>query len=138
MKKIFWTCFAGVFVTALLSIIFFIEISRPSLHILKSWEQPPSVRYNSFDPYYLHIVEDTLDFGHVPYSVKRRYFIYVGKEAKNLTHGHVKDYSFDPEIEGMEKFLNRSNVSWDENGVTFTEPDGHRLFIPKDSFLGAR
>jgi len=36
------------------------------------------------------------------------------------------------------KNLNQCRVEWENDGVWFIEPDGHKLFFPKSSFLGER
>jgi len=82
-------------VTVLLTSLLFIWLQRPSLKIVKSWKQPESINYKSFDPYFVNGVEDNIYLGHLPFSLSRNYFVYVGKESNDVTYGHLKKYSFE-------------------------------------------
>jgi hypothetical protein len=35
-------------------------------------------------------------------------------------------------------YAKRAVVTWSDAGVTFEEPSGHRLFIPKAAYAGGR
>lgn len=96
-----------------------------------------AVDYKSSGPYYFHIVEDNLDFGHIPFTLPRNYFLYVGKDQNEIRHGHVKNYSFEYHND-IDQYLEKCSVEWTPEGVTFTEPGGHVFFMPKDSFIGGR
>lgn len=124
---------ASIFFT----VILFVWLQRPSFKVIKSWEQPDSINYNSFDPYFFNVVQDNVDLGHLPFSAPRNYFIYIGKESNEITYGHIKNYSFEYN-QNIFEYLNRCTVRWNEDGVLFQEPSGHRLFIPKNSFIGGR
>jgi len=115
----------------------FLWLQRPSLRVLKSWQQAVEINYKSHDPYFLNVVEDNWDLGHIPFSMKRNYFIYVGKEKIKITYGHVKNYSFEYH-QDIQKYLETCQVAWTSDGVTFIEPSGHKLFIPVGSFSGGR
>jgi len=127
--------------TAGISIIFtsllFIWIQKPSLKVVKSWKQAEIVNYNSFGPYFINIVEDNIYLGNLPFTVSRNYFIYVGTESSVVTHGHIKRYSFEYN-QNISRYLDECRVHWTMEGVTFKEPGGHTLFIPRDSFTGGR
>lgn len=125
------------FLSVFLSSLFFIWLERPSLKVMKSWKQSETVNYNSFDPYYFNVVEDNFDFGHVPFTISRNYFIYVGMESNEVTYGHIKNYSFEYNND-INQYLKECSVVWSPKGVTFSEPSGHVFFIPKDSFTGGR
>jgi hypothetical protein len=105
------------------------------------WKQPNSIDYRSFDPYFLSVLRDDLDWSGFPLNVSRNYSIYVGRESGTPTYGHVVKFSFHPGTESNhdeEAHIKRSSVDWTEEGVTFQELSGHRLFIPKAMFIGGR
>ena len=126
-----------IVVSVLLTSLLFIWLQRPSLEIVKSWKQSESINYNSFDPYFFNVVKDNVDLGHLPFTVSRNYFIYIGKESNDVTYGHIKNYSFEYNND-IEEYLSLCSVQWSQAGVTFKEPSGHTLFIPKKSFIGGR
>ncbi|MGM0623974.1 MAG: hypothetical protein ACQESH_08170 [Campylobacterota bacterium] len=132
-KKIVITIGVSVLLTSLV----FIWLQRPSLKIIKSWKQPESINYNSFDPYFVNIVKDNIDLGHLPFTIPQNYFIYVGKESTEVTYGHIKNYSFEYN-QNIIEYLDLCTVQWSPEGVSFKEPSGHTLFIPKKSFIGGR
>lgn len=117
--------------------ILFVYVNRPSFEVIKSWKQSEHIAYHSDDPYFLNVVEDNLDFGHLPFSIPRRYFIYIGKESNVVTYGHIKDYSFAYNRD-IKAYLDTCTVNWNADGVEFIEPAGHKFFIPKSMFTGGR
>jgi len=38
----------------------------------------------------------------------------------------------------IDDHIRKSSVEWTEDGLTFKEITGHRLFIPKQMFIGGR
>lgn len=132
-NKYFLSIAVSIFFTAL----FFIWMQRPTFLVLKSWKQSAAISYSSFDPYFLNIVEDNIDLGHIPFTAQRNYFIYVGKESDAVTYGHIKNYSFEYNTD-IQSYLNDCKVNWSQDGVTLKEPGGHKVFIPKKSFIGGR
>ena len=136
-KKMMVVIVVSAFLASLLTSLLFIWLQRPSLKIVKSWKQSELISYNSFDPYFFNVVTGNIDLGHLPFTVSRNYFIYVGKESNDVTYGHIKNYSFEYN-DDIEEYLSLCSVQWSQEGVTFKEPSGHTLFIPKESFIGGR
>lgn len=130
-------CFLAIAVSALITSLLFIGLQRPTFHVLKSWEQSVAIDYSSFDSYFLHIVEDNIDLGHIPFTAQRNYFIYVGKDENEVIYGHAKNYSFEYNHD-IQAYLDDCKVDWSQKGVTFKEPSGHSIFIPKEAFIGGR
>ncbi|QJW96141.1 hypothetical protein FTUN_3697 [Frigoriglobus tundricola] len=52
-------------------------------------------------------------------------------------YGHWTEYEFHNYHNEPDYFL-RCVVTWAPDGVTLTEPTGHKLFIPKNAFIGGR
>lgn len=121
--------------TALLTLLL---ATRPTLRVLRTWTSPPELQYDTWGQRHLSVVEGARDFDGFPFHVGRRYFLYVGMDAGTPTYGHQIHYSLNNSVEELEPYLARATVAWTTEGVTFTEPSGHRLFVPKASFLGGR
>ena len=132
-KKIVVTAGISVLLTSLL----FVWLQKPSLKVVKSWKQAETVNYNSFDPYFINIVEDNIYLGNLPFKAPQNYFIYVGTGSEEVTYGHIKRYSFEYN-QNISRYLDECRVHWTMEGVTFKEPGGHTLFIPRDSFTDGR
>lgn len=107
-----------LFTVAFVVAVCFFWLQRPTLRVLKSWQQGGEINYKSHDPYFLNVVEDNLDLGHIPFSMNRNYFIYVGKEQGKITYGHVKNYSFEYH-QDIKEYLEACQVVWASDGVTF-------------------
>jgi hypothetical protein len=131
--------FGGAVIVATLFLI--VLMHRASRSPVAEWKQPGSIEYHSFGPYFLSVLRDDLDWSGFPLTVSRNYSIYVGRDSGTPTYGHVVKFSFHPGTESNfdeESHIKRSSVDWTEEGVTFQEFSGHRLFIPKAMFTGGR
>lgn len=127
--------FIGVLVTICGTLIFI----HPTDRVIKTWKQSDDVKYDAFGPYYLSVVEADIDISRLPFSMERRYYIYVGRDSGKLIHGHVIEYSFHPEVSNLYNVaahINKSTVIWSAEGVTFEEASGHKVFIPKNMIGG--
>lgn len=132
-KPVIWCC-----ATVAVVLILLWALHRPSLDVVHQWEQPASITYDDWGPYYLSVVESDLDWRGFPLHVERNHFIYVGRDAGSPAYGHMVDFSFHPYPEDLERFLDRAEVEWTAAGVLLELPSGHRLFIPADMFTGGR
>lgn len=112
--------------------------TRPTLRVLRTWTSPAELMYDDWGPRHLSVVEGAWDFDGFPLHLERRHFIYVGRDAGTPVYGHQVKISLNNSVEALEPYLARATVTWTTEGVTFAEPSGHRLFIPKASFLGGR
>ena len=91
--------------------------------------QPQTVEYDAGD-YCLAVVERRdLRLFVVPY-VDHHHEIWIGR-GPQPSYGYAVDHSFHGDIDG-------SSAEWAEDGVTFVEPSGQRLFVPADAFTGGR
>jgi hypothetical protein len=91
------------------------------------------VDYGSFDPYTLTVYETSPLLS--PWS---RYEVWVCKSA-DRTYGHATDYGLHISSGRTRvQHIEACTADWTPEGVTLTEPTGHRLFIPKSAFIGGR
>jgi hypothetical protein len=125
-----------VFLGALSAALF--VLTRPSLRPIATWAQPDSLSYGQWGPYFLTVAEADPDWRGFPFETGHRYLIYIGLEAGRPTYGHSVDYSFNNGFEPLEEYILNSAVAWTAEGVAFSEPDGHMLFIPASAFAGGR
>ncbi len=123
-----------------LCLVGILVVVHPTNRVIETWKQPDDIAYNDFGPYYLSVVESSLDISHLPFAVERQYYLYVGADSGKPVYGHVIDFSFHPDtshLYDLEEFIKMSNVTWSSEGVTFEEASGHKLYIPR-SMLNAR
>lgn len=104
--------------------------------VVKQWCQPKEVDYQSYDPYCLSVVEGSREW--LKPEFPRRHYLFVGRGTEAPGYGHYKEYSFHPGGAAIDDHVGRSTVVWNQDGVTFIEATGHRLFIPKEMFIGGR
>jgi hypothetical protein len=95
------------------------------------WDQPANVNYQSYDPYSVVIYEVSPLLAAYP-----RYEVFV-VNSPSLSYGHVVEYGFHNAAHELDYF-SRCIVDWSPDGITVTEPTGHKLFIPKKAFIGGR
>ncbi len=133
------------FVAFLATLAGLVSAQKPSLRILHTWVQPEGLDYDGGGDassggtrYYLHLVEGSLDLGNFPFAVKRRTFLYAGREAERVSYGHMKPYSLEESFSTIDDYCAECSVVWTAAGIELTEPSGHRLFIPEDRFTGGR
>lgn len=112
--------------------------NKPSNRVIWQSCQPDEVSYNSFDPYCLSVVEGSIDWTTFPFGTQRRYFLFVGRGKEAPAYGVYIDFSFPSAGRDADEFIRASKVEWDERGLTFVTKAGHRLFLPKEAFVGGR
>ncbi|MBA7610011.1 hypothetical protein ES703_17214 [subsurface metagenome] len=127
----------GLFIAVALclSVPMAILLSLPSHRVIHQWHQSADINYNNFDPYTLAVVEGARDWATLGWP--RRHYIFVGRSNDVPDSGHYLAYTFHPD-NGNKEHIKKSLVEWDEDGVTFIEATGHKLFIPKKMFIGGR
>jgi hypothetical protein len=132
--------FSVVATASLMTLVTLYGLTRSSLKVLHTWKQPDSLKYHSFDPYYLSVVETDCDLSRLLMSFcnDRHHILYVGHDSGTPTYGHMLQFPFEPGINGMQTDLQQATVTWTPIGVTFKTPTGHQLFIPKQAFIGGR
>ena len=109
----------------------------PEGSLLAKWEQPPNVKYGSHEPYVLYVRENSSWW-----NVMSRYqHCSVGVvshvHSEDMLYGHWTEYEFH-NYHNEPDYFTRCVVNWEPEGVTIAEPSGHKLFIPKNSFIGGR
>lgn len=129
------TVIGVVFTSCLLALSLTVILNRPSDRVIWQSCQPDSVKYDFYNGYCLYVAEESLNWSRFPFSLRRRYYLVIGGHP---SYGHYKEYSFSSELEDIETYIKKSEVEWNESGVTFKEKAGHRLFFPKTVLSGIR
>ena len=86
------------------------------------------VKYNSYDPYCLNIIKQQQ-------PLSSDYILLISRKD-DKEYGHVLNY-IDP-LETSEENMKKTRVIWSNDGIEVTFPAGHKLYIPKDKFIGGR
>ncbi|WP_040887551.1 hypothetical protein [Zavarzinella formosa] len=113
-----------------------IVLNLKSNRVVRQWNQPAEISYKSFDPYSLSVIEGSVDWANL--SFPRRHQLVIAVGPGHPTYGHMIDYSFNSGGDDIDEHIGRSRVEWSDDGVTFIEVTGHRLFVPKAMFIGGR
>ena len=124
----------AAFTTGLFTVLLFqIPIQVPEHH----WRQPNTVSYGSNEPYSVHIVDVSSFWDiaerHQNCSVRVIADLHGGPSG----YGHYTVYRFH-NYSSSEDYFDRCSIEWTPDGVAILEPTGHKLFIPKSSFIGGR
>jgi hypothetical protein len=86
------------------------------------------VKYNSYDPYCLSIIKQVRPLGN-------DYMILISRKGDE-SYGHVLNY-IDPDPVS-ENDIKKTRVIWSGEGIEMTFSSGHKLYIPKERFIGGR
>ncbi len=86
------------------------------------------VKYNSYDPYCLTVIKQVRPLGN-------SYIILISRKGDE-NYGHVINY-LDP-FPLNDDEINTLRVIWSNDGIELTYASGHKLYIPKESFIGGR
>ncbi len=100
--------------------------------VLLHSNQPSNIHYRSFDPYELRIQEGPAKYDSIFLLSDDRYLIIdIARKSSNFAYFHR--VTFDA-LGSREP----SSVVWSQEGISLSYPKGHKLFIPKGSFIGGR
>lgn len=135
--KILGFIVATLMLASIFTLIFTFVLNKLSNRIVSQWKQLSSIKYNSFDPYYLTVIEGNVDWSEFPFK-ERNYVIYVGRDEGVSGYGHWLKFPFYDKQPDAQIEIVHSEVEWSEDGVTFKSTSGHTLFIPKRQFIGGR
>jgi hypothetical protein len=132
-------------ITILVTLIFALFISLNyyqsySGKTIKFWTAPKDMFYGDVH-YRLSVIETTREV-RLFVVEDRHYEIMISKQSVkpelDMLYGHYKEYGFRLESSQIKSYLQKCDVIWEEGGVWFIEPDNHKLFFPKTSFMGGR
>lgn len=127
--KIVFALGAGLFTGLLILLIFFQLMGFVwSNSVVMESCQGDYVKYNSYDPYCLNIIKQSQ-------PLSSQYIILISRKG-DKEYGHVVNY-IDP-LETSEENIKKTRVIWSNEGIEITFPAGHKLYIPKDKFIGGR
>ena len=130
MKKSAWFALgAGLFTGFLILIVLtqLMGFTWKNSVIMESC-QGDYIKYNSFDPYCLRIIKQSQ-------PLSSTYIMMVSRK-EDKEYGHVLNY-IDPSPLSEEEIV-KTRVIWSNEGIEVTFPAGHKLYIPKDTFIGGR
>jgi hypothetical protein len=125
-------------ISLLLTLVLLLLAAQPSNRVVWQDCQPQTIAYGSFDPYCLSVVEGSRDWGGLPFSVTRRYFLFIGRGTDAPSYGHYLDFTFTFDGDDPDAFIKASKADWTPDGITFRAKTGHALFIPKSAYIGGR
>jgi hypothetical protein len=127
--KIAFALGAGIFTGFLLLVVLFqlMGFTWKDSVVMESC-QGDYVKYNSYDPYCVNIIKQSQ-------PLSSQYVILISRKG-DLEYGHVINY-IDP-TETSEDNIRKTRVIWSGEGIEMTFPAGHKLYIPKDKFIGGR
>ncbi|AWM41324.1 hypothetical protein C1280_32890 [Gemmata obscuriglobus] len=108
----------------------------PIGHVRARWEQPSHLNFGSNDPYVVFVV-DRSSWWNEPNRFRHCGIGVVSHVHGDLLYGHWTEYEFHNPSSDPNYFTNCTTV-WDPEGVTIIEPSGHKLFVPKNAFIGGR
>ncbi len=134
LKALFWIL-AFAIVSGIVALAVLYAATRPTLRVVWQNCQPETITYDR-DGYCIAVIERDLDFSGWPLYLDRRHAIVV-TWGTQTSYGHMIDYSFTYNS-NLEDYINQSQAEWAQDGVTFVEQDGHRLFFPSSIFTGGR
>jgi len=128
-KSAFFALGAGLFTGCLILVIFtqLMGFTWKNSVIMESC-QGDYIKYNSYDPYCLSIIKQSQ-------PLSSNYILMVSRK-EDKDYGHVLNY-IDPHSVD-EKEIEKTRVIWSNEGIEVTFPAGHKLYIPKDKFIGGR
>ncbi|MBN9122033.1 MAG: hypothetical protein J0I06_23310 [Planctomycetes bacterium] len=118
------------------AVVFAFVLTRPVNAVCARRDQSNNVNYQSYDPYVLY-VRDRSEWWNVFDRNRRCEIGVVAARHGEFLYGHWVTYDFQNHTNEPDYFA-RCAVTWATDGVTVTEPTGHRLFIPKNAFVGGR
>lgn len=145
MKKIIGTILISTLVFLVFT-LYFVNFGENST-VLKYWIQPKTVDFGEY-PYRLSIVEVKSKFQFFKLGEKeKQYKIVISKNNTKpelyFMLGHNKSYSFAESNKysphwkkfNIKAYVESCNVVWNNEGVLFVEPSGHKLFFPVVAFV---
>ncbi len=128
--------------TLFVSLGFAILLQVPLDRTRARWEQPNNINYESHDPYMLLVVDrsswwnESNRHRHCRIGVVSHVQLTPDTQASS-SYGHWIEYEFQ-NYTSDPNYLTRCTIVWESEGVTITEPTGHKLFVPKKAFIGGR
>lgn len=120
---------AGILTGILVLIIgaHFFGFTFASKTVLQSC-QGDYIKYNSLHPYCLSVIKQVRPLGN-------DYIILVSRKGDE-SYGHVLNYIEPYQV--SEEDIKKMRVIWSGEGIELTFSSGHKLYIPKDRFIGGR
>jgi len=136
-KKYFYIFGWSFFFAVIINVWYYQDYSGKTL---KYWVQEDNPKYYDHR-YRLSVIETTRATGLFT-TKERHYQIFISKQSVkpelDMMYGHYKEYGFEGNRKKVEETLENCSVRWGKGGVWFVDDTGHRLFFPKETFMGGR
>lgn len=135
MKRIHSSLIMG-FVAVLFAVPLLLVLQWPVGTVVGHWDQPPHIKYGSFEPYTVYVIDESSWWN----IANRKRFSRVGICSSvhgGPDYGHYTDYTFH-NYSSEDDYFTQCSAEWTPEGVAILEPTGHKLFIPKSAFIGGR
>ncbi len=136
-KKYFGIFGWSLFFTVIINVWYYQDDSGKTL---KYWVQEEKQKYNDHR-YRLSVIETTRATGFFT-TRERHYEVFISKQSVkpelDMMYGHYKEYGFEGNRKEVQEALEKCSVRWEKDGVWFVDDTGHRLFFPKETFMGGR
>jgi hypothetical protein len=140
MKKYIRFFTAVMLVSLPMSLFLFWLVNRHSDRIIWQSCQPDGVKYGSFEPYCVSVVEGEM----IPYILSppwdwpRRHFLYIAPGPYDAAPSYGCYLDFPIRSQSDDDIRASSNVEWSNEGLTIVARSGIRIFVPKEAFIGGR
>ncbi len=130
MKKMAFAALAAGLITGILILITLFQVMGFTIsdRVIMESSQGDYIKYNSYDPYTLSVIKQRQ-------PLSSNYIIMISRKG-DKTYGHVINY-LDP-TPGSDDEIKKTRVIWNNDGIEMTFPMGHKLYIPKERFIGGR
>ena len=130
MKKSIFIALGAGMVTGFLILVILFQLMGFTLkdRVIMESCQGDYVKYGSYDSYCLNIIKQSK-------ALSSSYIILISRKG-DMNYGHVINY-IDPDPVS-EKDIEKTRVIWSNEGIEMTFPLGHKLYIPKERFIGGR
>ncbi|MEO8512996.1 MAG: hypothetical protein ABI543_05525 [Ignavibacteria bacterium] len=130
MKKMAFAALAAGLITGILILITLFQVMGFTIsdRVIMESSQGDYIKYNSYDPYLLSIIKQRQ-------PLSSNYIIMISRKG-DKSYGHVINY-LDP-TPGSDEEIKKTRIIWNNDGIEMTFPMGHKLYIPKERFIGGR
>jgi len=136
-KKYFHIFGWSLFFSVIINVWYYQDYSGKTL---KCWVQEEKQKYYDHR-YRLSVIETTRATGLFT-TRERHYEVFISKQSVkpelDMMFGHYKEYGFEGNGKEVQEALEKCSVRWEKDGVWFVDDTGHRLFFPKETFMGGR
>jgi len=122
--------FLAVLITGC-SALMVVVLAVPTERLFWTVCQPPEADFYTQE-YCLSVIEETTLQQQI--STESTFYLQISTSQQPDDELVRKQYSFSVTDGQVESYIQSSGVTWEENGITFVEADGHQVFFPLEQF----